>query len=260
MKNFNIKNLLILICTIAYLFLVPTLSTRAEQHSSINKILQNLPQCGPVVYFSPYEINSRSKYYAYYAELEKIFPTNQKTYGMAEAKDLNLIPLDKCILKGNKNFSKLNNAEFLKKIEIKTLINTDYISHNFNGGNSTYFTYVFLPISQSGIQNRETLKSIKLALDYLSTAKPTDKIYLGCLYGKYQSSLLAATYQFLHEYSKNKETACKQVGGDNDKAFIQMTATGDEGLLSHNTPNGLKKIYLGLAKAICEEKSAEFLQ
>lgn len=241
------------------LFLSFGLKASAKQNAVILKILDSAQNCTPNIYFSETEINSKDRFYAYYVELQKLFP-NEILEGLAQSKDLNLMPINRCVLKGNKNYPKELNLSWLKKLQVKSIISTDYLSNTLNSGKNS-LNYVFLPIHASGYQKKqESIQSLLLAFEYLAKASPTQKVYINCFSGKYQSGLVVALYQFLQEYAFSSQETCQNLATKQDLAFNQMLNVANQGLFSYNLPNGFKKFYVDFGKAVCEEQSEEFLQ
>ncbi len=233
--------------------------SQAGQHPSIQKIIEKSKLCEPNYYFSPIEINSLDKHYSFFAKTLELLPKNNIQNWSGEAKDLNLIPVNQCVLRSNKNFSKPQNEEFLKALNVKTIVNTDNLSNVINQG-KTHTIYVFVPISAAGYPKGLSVKSLLLALDYLAEASPNKRVLLSCLYGKYQSGLVSAIYKLLGEYNKDSITTCAALGTKNDLGFVEMNAIGNNGLLTYDMPGSFKKFYLDFGKALCDKKTDKFFE
>jgi hypothetical protein len=231
----------------------------AEQHSAVQRIIDSYKVCQPNYYFSRQEIKLNGRYYAFYEQLVKMLEPGQKRDFVGQIKDLYLVPINNCALKGNKNYSKLLNSELLKDFKVLTIVNTDFIAHSFNEGKNK-FKYIFAPIEPGTYPNFESRKSIMLALDTLSRATPNERVFLGCLNGRYQSGLVAAMYQFAMHYAQTPELACTKLGTSQDLGYVEMNAIGNQGHLSYDMPQSYKKFYTGFAQSVCDGESAEFFQ
>ena len=257
-NNLGMKKLIKLLFCFLLIFVLG-FPAWSNQNEAIIKIINSAKNCQANIYFSKTEINSKDRSYAYYAEIQRWFAPNIID-GLIETQNLNLIPINNCVLRGNKNYTQEANLVWLKKLQVNTIMSTDYLSNTINAG-KTNLNYVFLPLTASGYQKKqESIQSLLLAFEYLAKAMPSQKLYINCFSGKYQSNLLTALYQFLLEYALKPKQTCTNLGTKQDLSFQQMLNMGNQGLLSYNLPHGFKKFYFEFGLAVCEERSEEFLQ
>ncbi|MDX1919459.1 MAG: hypothetical protein SFU25_01850 [Candidatus Caenarcaniphilales bacterium] len=234
----------------------------AYQHPTVLKIIKNADKCLPNIYFTKEELISKERDLRFLDSLPHLLEVQKKGdyerwYG--EMKDMSLVPLNRCVVRGNKNYFKDENKPFLKVLNVQSIVNLDFIAHTKVQGKTIGFNYVFVPMNPSFYPRGESMISFLHALTALSQATPESRIYLSCFHGKHRSSLLSAVHQFLLEYARFPEEACKNAAGDNDPAFIQAVELANEGILTYNMPKSYKDFYADFTKAVCKEKSGEFL-
>jgi hypothetical protein len=240
---------------------IPVLS---KQDPLIDQIVRSMSQnntgCQPNYYFSVDEIQSKDGKYAYYEVLQRMLNPQQAASKdwFSSQKDLNLMPVNACIVRGNKDFSRKKNAEFLHSLAVSKIVNLDYVSDSLNRG-KTSFQYTFLPINPNAYPKDDNIRSIKLALEQMQSATPESRLYISDLTGKYQVGLVVALYQFLGDYSLDAVDTCDSIGKDRDKPYQQMNAIGNKGLLNYDFPDNFRKFYLDFAHSVCNHETDKLL-
>lgn len=244
------------------LFLISALILPAEaaQHPIIEKIILQSKSCQPNYYFSPEEIESKQRHLAYLDKTAELLQLKNADRWYLESERLNLIPVNRCIIRGNKEYIKPENQNILKVLNVNTIVNTDFMAHNIVAGKTYGFKYTFVPINPAAYPKGESIISIMNAFNAIAQATPNERVYISCFHGKHRTSLLAAMYQFLGEYAIDPDRACDYATTQNDKAWEQAVLIANLGVLTYNVPNTYKHFYADFTKSVCEEKSDKFFQ
>lgn len=261
-QKINIGNFWSPFLIFAAFFVLQSLSLQASygyQHPTILKIIEQSKKCSPNIYFTQEELSSKERDLRFLDSLPFVMPKQDYERWYGEMKDLTLIPLNKCVVRGNKNYFKDENKPFLKALKVESIVNLDFMAHTKVQGKTIGFNYVFVPMNPSFYPKGESMISFLHALSALAQASPENKIYLSCYYAKHRTSLLSAVYQFLIEYGTFPEEACKNASTENDAALKQSLHLANEGMLTYNMPKSYKDFYLHFTQAVCKEKSGEFL-
>ncbi|MDJ0625972.1 MAG: hypothetical protein QNJ31_06370 [Candidatus Caenarcaniphilales bacterium] len=246
-----------LLFAVTLLFNLPSV---AKQHSTIQKIIEQSKYCQPNFYFSKEDIESSDKNLRFLDKTALLLNYKKADYWYFHSKEMNLIPLNLCALRGNKKYYKDENKRFLRELRISTIINLDFLAHTKVKGKTIGFKYLFTPITPSAYPTGESIKLLLHALTALSEATPEERVYISCFSGKHRTSLLSAMYQFLGEYSNHLIDACNNAANDKDKGYLQAELIANQGILTYNMPSKYKEFYEDFTKAVCEEKSEEFFQ
>jgi|GEM_PF-2570025 len=247
-------------------------SLSSEQIAVLSKIKEQTKKCSPSYLFSREEISSKDKYFYFSYKLNQLLELAEKSNYQVEAsfsKELNLIPVNNCVLRGNRNFKKLNNLKILREnFRVSRLINSDKIVNNFLNQDSGFqdklnqnpiLDYQYFDLSSTKYPTREQKTLIKEILDLLAQATPNQKVYLSCFFGKHRTGLLSGIYQFLFEYSLDSKNSCDKASFEKDKIYLQMNQIANLGFFTYDMPFPLKKFYLDFKKAVCQNKSKEFI-
>jgi len=243
---------------IILLFLLFLFSTKvnAKQDEIVLKLIQKKSSCSPDYFFTNKEINSSQSFNIY----TKAFLKSQKKvkYISPElAQNLNLIPVNNCIFRGNRNFVSAEAQKLFTDLQITQIITTDSLTNKLSSNNKKY---IYLPIENSKYPNRKSLKSIVKSLEILANASEEQKVYISCFFGKHRTGLVIGLYQFIRNYAQNKELTCSQVGTKRDKSFLQMNNIASLGILTYDMPEKYREFYLNFANSVCKEKSQEFIE
>lgn len=247
------------VCLLLFFPLIK-LPAQATQHPLIEKLIIQSRTCQPNYYFSSEQIESKLRHLTYLDKIAELLETKNADQWYLQSERLNLIPVNKCVVRGNKEFFKPENQDLLKALKVNNLVNMDFVAHNIVKGKTYGFKYTFAPINPAAYPKRESAIAIMNVLNILSFASPDGRIYISCFYGKHRSSLLSAIYQFIGEYAINPKQACERANTERDQGWNQGVAIANLGVLTYNMPTAYKRFYRNLTDSICKENSAEFLQ
>ncbi|MDX1920031.1 MAG: hypothetical protein SFU25_04760 [Candidatus Caenarcaniphilales bacterium] len=117
-----------------------------------------------------------------------------------------------------------------------------------------------MPITAKNYPIKEDLKSILKALEILAKAKPSERVYIGCFFGKHRTGILIAIYLFLHLYKEDKQSIYAYNDTGKDSAFKPMNHTDDKSLITSNMSSSFRKFYRDFTDPIGEEHSQKFIQ
>jgi len=233
--------------------------SRASQNTAIQKIIQNSNNCLTDYIFSSSQINSSNSFGIYASEFNKSLK-KPNIIKANLAKDLNLIPVNSCVLRGNRNFTSSKAQKLFESLSIKSIINTDSLTNKLVDNKNNKVKYIYLPVSSSKYPKGVGGKSIMKALNILAEASPQQKVYISCFFGKHRTGLVVALYQFTRLYAQNKQIACSQIGNSKDKIFVQMNSVAALGTLTYDMPKEFQDFYKDFAKSVCEERSDKFFE
>jgi protein tyrosine/serine phosphatase len=252
------KFIFLLFYTLCFQLFLPLIS-RANQNTIIQKIIKNSNNCSADYIFSSSQINSSNSFNIYISELNKNLK-NSNIVKASLAKDLNLIPVNSCILRGNRNFTSMEAQKLFESLSITSIINTDSLTNKLIDNKNNKIKYIYLPVSSSKYPKGVGGKSIMKALNILAEASPQQKVYISCFFGKHRTGLVVALYQFTRLYAQDKQMACSQIGNSKDKIFVQMNSIAALGTLTYDMPKEFQDFYKDFAKSVCQERSDKFLE
>lgn len=242
-----------------FIFFLFSQLVHAEQHKIIDKIRDQAEECGSDYFFSAGQINSKSRFKFYKEEIIELLPNGSQVKADL-IKSLNLIPVNSCILRGNRNYYIPKGKELLEELQVKNIITMDSIVNRRHCKRNSEHELIYLPVSQKKYPDSESLSSIIEALDYLSEATPEEKTYVSCFFGKHRTGLVVGLYQFLRNYIAAPSETCSQAATLEDEAFLQMNAIANLGILTYDMPSNYLKFYKDFALSVCQEQSQEFLE
>jgi hypothetical protein len=231
----------------------------SAQHEIVQKLIEHSKQCYPLYYFTPEQIASKDKQEIFLLGLVDSAALKEPHAWEKEVKDLNLLPVNKCVYRGNKNYYKEKNKVLLSALEVKQIINTDFVAHTLVDGKTFGYKYTFVPIYPNGYPKGESIVSLLNAFNNILQATPQQRVYISCFDGKHRSSLISSILQFIGEYAANPAQACLGPGTENDKGFVEAKALADQGLFTYNMPAGYKQFYLDFTQSVCNNDSEKFL-
>ncbi len=224
-------------------------NVEAKQNETINKLIISSKSCYPNYYFLPQEIKN------------KVYQATYTDFGVSgflkESQNLYLIPVNQCVMRGNKNYYKTENQKFLQSLKIKTIINTDFLAHSLVEGKLFGFNYLFTPIYPVAYLKGESVISLANILNNLVLVNKENKAYISCLDGRHKSSLIAALIQFMTEYSNSPTLACKK--STEDLIWQQSELFANTKFKSYKISHQYEKFYYNFCEAICKQQSEEFL-
>lgn len=253
------KFTLTLICTFIFQVFLIAFPSQAAQNTIIEKMIKSSNNCSPDYIFSNSQINSLNSFDIYTKEFNKN-QKSQKIIKASLAKDLNLIPVNSCVLRGNKNFTSLEGQKLFETLSVKSIINTDSLTNRLINYKSNKVKYIYLPVSSSKYPKGAGAKSIMTALNILADSSEEKKVYISCFFGKHRTGLIVALYQFTRLYAQNKQLACSQVANSKDKIFRQMNSIAALGTLTYDMPKEFQDFYKDFANSVCKEQSEEFIK
>lgn len=246
MTGLQIKNLLCL-----FLCLKLCMATHAKQHPVIAQIA-NQTECGTNFYLSWSEINSDSKSQYIQKQFRAAgINTTQNLIG-----SLNLLPVNRCVLRGNRRFGETERLKELERMGVKTFIRFTQSSAKKNEMKNLVFWE--LPISGSGYPKGASKQAILKALEQLAKAEPSQRVYLSCFFGKHRTGLIAALYQFTRDYALSPVKTCIQKATPQDRAFRQMNSIAALDFYTYDMPYDFRRFYKEYTEAVCKESSQEF--
>ena len=241
---------------------------KSSQLSLLQKIEEQNQSCQPAYFFSSKELSSKQRYSYFNEKLQQIVDKNSKV-GPSFNQSLNLIPVNRCILRGNRNFKGASQVETLQAyLKVKLLINTDSIVNQLVQRDNYFqkklkedpqLEYKYFPLSSNRYPSKEEKILIVKVLELLSEARQSKRIYLSCFFGKHRTGLISGLYQFLSAYSLNPSVTCSKLGTQEDEIYSQMNKIADLGFFTYKMPLALQEFYSDFAKAVCEKKSQEFI-
>ncbi len=225
------------------------LPLQAKQSLVLEKIAAQVERCGPNYFFETANPSSDS-----------IFKMSGGTFRLSEAKakQLNLFPVNNCVLRGNRLFYQEANARIADRLNIYTLLRLGalhYSTHKFFG-----MKVISLPMKVYRKVDVHEMQTLAQALDVLASAKPDSRVLVSCYYGKHRTGLLVAMYQFAYEYVQDSQAVCKNYSAQNDRIYLQMNRIAEAGLLTYDQPDKFRVLYLSFRKALCEGNSEEFFK
>jgi hypothetical protein len=259
----NNKNLCLLSLFLALLIQVSLLPINAAQHPIVQKIISQYPSCKADYFFSDLEINSKSHNVIYQKQLQilakDIKHKRPQPLRASQVKELNLIPVNDCILRGNRNYVTVENQKLLNDMSVKTTITTDALVDK-KYGNLVKLDYKFFPITPKKYPAGQSLTSIMQALDLMAEAKPNQKCYISCYFGKHRTGLIVGLYQFLRMYAAEPHETCAKLATSLDKVYMQMNSIASLGALTYDMPPSYMKFYKDFGQSVCNERSKEFVE
>ena len=234
----------ILICIFCFSF-----KAVAKQSEMIEKLILSSKNCYPNYYFSENEIK------------KKVYQATYTDFGaigfLKESQNLYLIPVNQCVMRGNKNYYKTENQQFLKTIKVKTIINTDFLAKSLVEGKLFGFNYLFTPIYPVSYLKGESVISLSNIFNNLSLMNKDERVYISCLDGKHKSSLISALIQFITEYANFPTKVCTKT----NQALIweQAELFANTKFGNYKMSSQYKKFYYDFCESVCKQKSEEFL-
>jgi hypothetical protein len=238
-----------------------SLPSYAAQHLVVAKIIEQ-SNCGTDHYFSGEQIHAKNWSEIFSNDLNKMLEGVELKPEIVKAKqvkDLNLIPVNDCVLRGNRNYCQSNNEALLKSFKVSRAITMDETVHK-KYASKTSLNYAYLPVIPKKYPKGQSVQSILQALNYLSEASPENKVYISCFFGKHRTGLIVGMYQFLRNYGADPLQSCKTASTNRDKAFIQMNTIAAVGVLTYDMPPGYLKFYRDFTKAVCKGQTKEFFE
>jgi len=231
-----------------------------KQHPVVKAILQNKKSCGENYFFSQAEIESSQSQKFFRHKLKDLAPGNKSSSISNLTEDFVVLPVDRCVLRGNRNFRK-NEKVLISNFKVKTIVNPDFLVHRAvnKQKKSQIENYIYTPMSPTQYPHTEGRHSFTEALKHLSTSSPRERAMVLCFFGKHRTGMIIGAYQFLGEYAASAQKACQNVGTLKDKAYLQMNLLGDSGLFTYNLPSAFREFYVDFANSVCQDNSFEFL-
>jgi hypothetical protein len=244
-----------MIWSISFLFIfILFLPAHSEQLGVVKSYLLHKNECSPEFFF----VNSKENTDLLIEEKLKVLSKKKDLISSKNIKNLNLIPVDNCVLRGNRNFTAPQEAGLLRDLNVDNIINTDFLSHQINKDN-VRTKYSYLPLTASAYPKGQDAKNIIVALEKLANGSPSQKVYLSCFFGKHRTGLLVGLYQFLRLYSQNPKETCTNLGKDSDAAYSQMLKIASQGKFTYDMPKNFIKFYKDFGRSVCDNSSAEFV-
>jgi hypothetical protein len=249
----NIKIFLILILALS----MPAWS---EQDSLVDKIIRQKIICSSDCLFSARQIKSPQSSRIYKQKIFDLMPASTDFLREELVKDLNLIPVNECVLRGNRNYALAEGSTLLDKLKVENIVTMDSWVKKIHKLKDVPHELIYLPVEQKQYPVGESMASIIKALGYLAEATPYERVYISCFFGKHRTGLVVGLYQFVRHYADNPQAACAQIGTREDETFLQMNTIANLGLLTYDMPVSYMQFYRNFAKSICEQKSKEFIE
>lgn len=242
--------------TILFVLLVSGAATRSEQHPVVEQIIEQYPTCSGNHLLSLQGVQSKNIGKLFYDATHIVKNDRKFRYH----KNFELIPLNNCVFRGNRYFSKY--LQILQRnLNIKRIINLDLLIHKSRDERKySSIDYKYLYINPSQYPHANSLRSLTAVLDALSQATPDNRSLIVCFFGKHRTGLVSALYQFVGWYAEDPEGACEAVASERDLIFQFTSDYAQSGIFSYDISPQLKKFYKDFAQSVCEKRSYELLE